>query len=50
MAAYVEKKSLILNKLRNIVNVTVIRAPSFGQRHRLILKDIAILTEGQIIT
>ena len=53
IAADVEKEALttlILNKLRNIINVAAVRAPSFGQRRRPILEDIAILTEGQVIT
>ena len=53
IAADVEKEALttlILNKLRNVVNVAAVRAPSFGQRRRPILEDIAILTEGQVIT
>lgn len=53
IAADVEKEALttlILNKLRNIINVAAVCAPSFGQRRRPILEDIAILTEGQVIT
>ena len=42
--------TLILNKLRNIVNVAAVRAPSFGKRRKPILEDIAILTGGQVIT
>jgi chaperonin GroEL len=53
IAADVEKEvltTLILNKLKNIVNVAAVRAPSFGQRRKPILQDIAILTGGQVIT
>jgi|TARA_B110000971_G_scaffold212880_1_gene242954 chaperonin GroEL len=53
IAADVEKEALttlILNKLRNVINVVAVRAPSFGQRRKPILEDIAILTEGQVIT
>jgi chaperonin GroEL len=53
IAADVEKEALttlILNKLRNVVNVAAVRAPSFGQRRKPILEDIAILTEGQVIS
>ena len=53
IAADVEKEALttlILNKLRNVVNVAAVRAPSFGQRRKPILEDIAVLTEGQVIT
>ena len=53
IAADIEKEALttlILNKLRNVVNVAAVRAPSFGQRRKPILQDIAILTEGQFIS
>jgi chaperonin GroEL len=53
IAADIEKEALttlILNKLRNIVNVAAVRAPSFGQRRKPILQDIAILTQGQFIS
>ncbi len=53
ISADVEKEALttlILNKLRNVVNVVAVRAPSFGQRRKPILQDIAILTEGQVIS
>jgi len=53
IAADIEKEALttlILNKLRNVVNVAAVRAPSFGQRRKPILEDIAILTEGQVIS
>ena len=53
IAADVEKEALttlILNKLRNVVNVAAVRAPSFGARRRPILEDLAILTQGQVIT
>lgn len=53
IAADVEQEALttlILNKLRNVVNVAAVRAPSFGARRRLILEDIAVLTQGNVIT
>ena len=53
IAADVEKEALttlILNKLKNVVNVAAVRAPSFGARRKPILEDIAILTQGQVIT
>ena len=53
IAADVEKEALttlILNKLKNIIDVAAVRAPSFGNRRKPILEDIAILTEGEVIT
>eukprot|EP00970_Alexandrium_tamarense_P020153 scaffold14898_cov1283-Alexandrium_tamarense.AAC.8 len=49
----VEKEALatlILNKLRGIVNVVAIRAPGFGELRKLMLQDIAVLTGGTVIT
>jgi chaperonin GroEL len=42
--------TLILNKLRGIVNLVAIRAPGFGEQRKLILEDIAILTGATLIT
>jgi len=42
--------TLVLNKLRNIVNVVAVRAPGFGDSRKSLLEDIAILTEGTLIT
>jgi chaperonin GroEL len=53
IAENVEKEALatlILNKLRGIVNVVAIRAPGFGEQRKLMLEDIAILTNGTVIT
>ena len=49
----VEKEALatlILNKLRGIINVAAIRAPGFGELRKQILQDIAVLTGGTVIT
>ena len=49
----VEKEALatlILNKLRGIVNVVAIRAPGFGELRKLLLEDIGVLTGGTVIT
>lgn len=36
--------TLVVNKLRGILNVAAIKAPSFGERRKAVLQDIAILT------
>jgi len=42
--------TLIVNKLKGILNVVAIKAPAFGDRRKEMLKDIAILTGGQVIS
>lgn len=42
--------TLIVNKMRGIVNVVAVKAPDFGDRKTLILEDIAIITGGQVIS
>lgn len=41
---------LILNKLKGVLNSVAVKAPSFGDRRKEILEDIAILTGGQVIS
>jgi len=42
--------TLVLNKLRGVIKVVAVKAPGFGDRRKEMLKDIAILTGGQVIT
>jgi chaperonin GroEL len=42
--------TLVVNKLRGNINALAIKAPSFGDRRKAILEDIAILTGGTFIT
>ncbi len=42
--------TLIVNKLKGILNVVAIKAPAFGDRRKAMLKDIAILTGGSVIS
>lgn len=42
--------TLILNKLKGVLNAVCVKAPAFGDRRKDILEDIAILTGGQVIT
>ena len=42
--------TLVLNKLRGMINALAIKAPGFGDRRKAMLQDIATLTGGQLIT
>ena len=42
--------TLILNKLRGVLNVVAVKAPGYGDKGKEMLQDIAILTGGEIIT
>ena len=42
--------TLILNKLRGVLNIVGVKAPSFGDKRKEMLQDIAILTGGEVIT
>lgn len=42
--------TLVLNKLRGMINVVAVKAPGFGDRRKAMLRDIAVLTGGQVIS
>ena len=42
--------TLVLNKLKGVLNVVTVKAPSFGEKQKEILADIAVLTGGQVIS
>ena len=42
--------TLVLNKLRGVINAVVIKAPAYGDKRKDMLEDIAILTGGEVIT
>ena len=42
--------TLVLNKLRGMLNVLAIKAPGFGDRRKAMLQDLAVLTDGTVIT
>ena len=42
--------TLVLNKLRGMLNVLAIKAPGFGDRRKAMLQDISVLTGGTLIT
>ena len=42
--------TLILNKLRGVLNVVAVKAPGFGDKRKAMLQDIATLTGGEVVT
>ncbi|MGL5879829.1 MAG: chaperonin GroEL, partial [Xenococcaceae cyanobacterium] len=53
LAEDIEKEALatlVVNRLRGVLNVAAIKAPGFGDRRKQMLEDIAVLTGGQLIT
>ncbi len=42
--------TLVLNRIRGMLNVVAVKAPGFGDRRKAMLQDIAILTGGTVIT
>ncbi|MDJ0576660.1 MAG: chaperonin GroEL [Xenococcaceae cyanobacterium MO_234.B1] len=53
IAEDIEKEALatlVVNRLRGVLNVAAVKAPGFGDRRKQMLEDIAILTGGQMIS
>ena len=53
IAEDIEKEALatlVVNRLRGVLNVAAVKAPGFGDRHKAMLEDMAVLTNGQLIT
>ncbi len=42
--------TLVVNKIRGLLNVTAVKAPGFGDRRKAMLADIATLTGGQVVS
>jgi len=42
--------TLVVNTIRGIVKVAAVKAPGFGDRRKAILEDIAVLTNGQVVS
>src|SRR5919106_2349246 len=42
--------TLVVNKLRGVLNVCAVKAPGFGDRRKEMLKDIAVLTGGNVVS
>jgi len=42
--------TLVVNKIRGVLNVCAVKAPGFGDRRKEMLKDIAVLTGGQVVS
>jgi chaperonin GroEL len=53
IAEDIEKEALatlVVNRLRGVLNVAAVKAPGFGDRRKAMLEDIAVLTGGQMIS
>ena len=53
IAEDIEKEALatlVVNRLRGVLNVAAVKAPGFGDRRKQMLEDIAVLTGGRVIT
>ena len=53
IAEDIEKEALatlVVNRLRGVLNVAAVKAPGFGDRRKAMLEDMAVLTNGELIT
>jgi len=53
IAEDIEKEALatlVVNRIRGVLNVAAVKAPGFGDRRKAMLEDMAVLTNGQLIT
>ncbi len=53
IAEDIEKEALatlVVNRLRGVLNVAAVKAPGFGDRRKAMLEDMAVLTNGDLIT
>ncbi len=42
--------TLVINKLRGVLNVAAVKAPGFGERRKFMLEDIALVVDGQVVS
>ncbi|NXC23356.1 CH60 protein, partial [Corythaeola cristata] len=42
--------TLVVNKLRGLLNVVAVKAPGFGDRRKAMMQDLAILTGAQVVS
>jgi len=42
--------TLVVNKMRGVLNISAVKAPGFGDRRKAMLQDIGVLTGGQVVS